>query len=493
MSVSQSQISRIEESLLLQEVIALCQRGFSPIPVSFGRKAPSLKGWTNVRITADNAREFFDSDLSNVGVLTGIDGVVDVDLDCHEAQQLAPFVLPPTQCSHGRAGAPASHWWYRVDATPRPYKHVDPGIDSEERRTIVELRSNGQQSLVPPSIHPQGERYTWTGAGSPAETDTEFLKRRVDLLAGLVIIARCWPSLGARHDAALHLSGFLLRQGMSENEVAELVEAVAALANDEEHSSRAEDARSTFKRHSNGGATTGFPNLLNTLDLGNIRMAKLSSIFTSHEAMTAGTQHSVATPSQLPFPRTDLGNAERLVDQFGGRLRWCTEWNDWLHWDGTRWNSSASIEAERLSQITVRTIHDEVLTLTDSEERRLLSRWAFTSESATRLNAMLRTARAQPGIAVKSSQLDTDPFLLNVQNGTVDLRTGELLAHDPDNLITKLCPVNYELDAHSSLWDDFLSTVMQDNAAMIDYLQRLAGYALTGDTREQAIVRDRES
>ena len=79
--------------------------------------------------------------------------------------------------------------------------------------TIVELRQDGHQTVVPPSLHESGELCGWDEEGEPAEVDANDLFQRVHILAAAALLARHWPAKGRRHDAALALSGMLLRAG----------------------------------------------------------------------------------------------------------------------------------------------------------------------------------------------------------------------------------------------------------------------------------------
>ena len=96
-------------------------------------------------------------------------------------------------------------------------------------------------------------------------------------------------------------------------------------------------------------------------------------------------------------------------------------------------------------------------------------------------------ARSEPGIPILPTDFDQDPFLLNVQNGTIDLRTGELRPHRRADLISKVIPLDYDPDARCPRWDAFLREVTNDRSELVDFLHRAVGYALTGDTRERAL------
>ena len=104
------------------------------------------------------------------------------------------------------------------------------------------------------------------------------------------------------------------------------------------------------------------------------------------------------------------------------------------------------------------------------------------SAGEPRLKAMVKLATSDPMVVVTPDELDRDPFLLNVLNGTLDLHTGELRPHSRRDLLTKLAPVEYDPGAQLKAWEDFLEHITGGDAEYVAYLQRAAGYALTGST-----------
>jgi putative DNA primase/helicase len=97
---------------------------------------------------------------------------------------------------------------------------------------------------------------------------------------------------------------------------------------------------------------------------------------------------------------------------------------------------------ETKAKDTVRSIYTEAgQEKTAEPERKALAAWAIKSEDARRLAAMISLARSEPGMPIAPEQLDADPWLLTCTNGTIDLRTGALLPHCRDDLITKCIPV----------------------------------------------------
>jgi len=164
-------------------------RGYCPLPLAAGEKGPRLRGWTKLRLSEAELPRYFTGE-GNIGLLLGQPSgwLVDVDLDCPEAVELAHKFLPPTEAMSGRANSPCSHWWY-VCQGAKTKKHTFPGT----KQIIAEIRSTGAQTVVGPSTHPSGDVYDPL-AGDPACVDPEALKSAVQALAKAVIGKRvCEP------------------------------------------------------------------------------------------------------------------------------------------------------------------------------------------------------------------------------------------------------------------------------------------------------------
>jgi putative DNA primase/helicase len=184
---------------------------------------------------------------------------------------------------------------------------------------------------------------------------------------------------------------------------------------------------------------------------------------------------------------TDVGNARRLVAAHGEDLRYCAPWKKWLVWDGCRWaRDERQVPRERAKAITSAMLH-EASALPTGDLQKALAEHALRSQKVERLRGMIELAQSDPAVALVPADFDADPWLLTVNNGTLDLRTGQLREHRRDDLITKLAPVTYDPAATSDVWTRFLADAMQDNADLIAFLQRCVGYSLTGTTGEEVL------
>jgi putative DNA primase/helicase len=93
----------------------------------------------------------------------------------------------------------------------------------------------------------------------------------------------------------------------------------------------------------------------------------------------------------------------------------------------------------------------------------------------------------QPDVPIQPDQLDQNPWLLNCQNGTIDLQTGQLQPHNTGDYITKCVPVAYDPAAECPLWESFLSDIFEGNQELIVYVWKALGYSMTGFTTEQCL------
>jgi putative DNA primase/helicase len=183
-----------------------------------------------------------------------------------------------------------------------------------------------------------------------------------------------------------------------------------------------------------------------------------------------------------PFACTDMANGERLAKQHGTELRYDLS-RGFRCWDEKRWGLDP-LAAVRRAKKTVRAILLEAANAPTDADAKALSQWAVKSAGNDRIKAMVELAKSEPGIAADGEQFDADPMLLNVANGTLDLRTGILRRHNRADLITKLAPVEYDPDARCPTFERFLEQILP-GAELRAFVQCAIGYSLTGLTHER--------
>ncbi len=185
------------------------------------------------------------------------------------------------------------------------------------------------------------------------------------------------------------------------------------------------------------------------------------------------------------FRRSDTGNAERLLARHGEKLRYDHTAKCWYLWAGNRWEADRTGQAQEFAKETVLSMYAEAADPDKTEEERAaIATHAKASDKAPRIQALLQLALSDARVAVTSDEWDTDRWVLNVENGTLDLRTGELHPHRAADLITKMAPVSYDPNATAPTWEAALNRWHPDTEVRA-FLQRAAGYSLTGHIGEE--------
>ncbi len=177
----------------------------------------------------------------------------------------------------------------------------------------------------------------------------------------------------------------------------------------------------------------------------------------------------------------DTGNAYRFRDRYQRDLRYDFTAKSWLCWTGIRWEPDMSGEVKRRANQLLEEMAEQA---SDQDDAPLLKHVRKTRASKYK-EAMLRESQPLAGIPILQGQLDTWPALLNVKNGVVNLKSGALEPHKRELYLSMLAPAQYRPDADCPRWLRFLDEVTQGDTELQRYLQRMAGYTLTGATSEQ--------
>jgi len=184
---------------------------------------------------------------------------------------------------------------------------------------------------------------------------------------------------------------------------------------------------------------------------------------------------------------TDATNATRLLKEHGKDIRYNEAWKKWIVWTGKIWKMDGGALIHTKGLEMVRNIYDELLKTADFKERIEIERYATLSESVRRREAFIKAASWIPALNISTDDLDTDPWLLNINNGTINVLTGEFTEHKQTHMITKMADVDYAPKADCPMWKQFIREIMNYKADVIKYLQTAAGWALTGDISEQTM------
>jgi putative DNA primase/helicase len=189
----------------------------------------------------------------------------------------------------------------------------------------------------------------------------------------------------------------------------------------------------------------------------------------------------------IKFDPSDVGNAERFVRLYGSDLRHCHLWGSWLLWRPGRWEADETGGAPIVRKVTqmVRGIAKDAFRPENAGKMAEMLKWAGSCHSKARIESCIGLAKAQDGIDITPALLDADPYLLNLANGTFDLREMRLREHRKTDLLTKIVKHAYSQDAKCLHWLEFLAKVLDRDDELIRYVQKAVGYSLSGDTSEK--------
>ncbi|MEH7150554.1 DNA primase [Bacillus thuringiensis] len=188
-----------------------------------------------------------------------------------------------------------------------------------------------------------------------------------------------------------------------------------------------------------------------------------------------------ARPTDRKFMLTEMGNAERIVAEYGHVIRFVNG-SGWYTWDGKRWKEDRSRKVERITSKTLRKL------LKSEDEREV--KWGRQCERrAIRMNSIKDMI---PLVPAQREDFDTHQYLLNVENGVIDLQTGELSSHDRDLMLTKMVNIEFRIGEDCPNWKAFLESIFKDaegntDYELIDFIQKSIGYSLTSDISEQVM------
>lgn len=509
--------SALRKAIAFYESEHLCY-----LPAGWGRKNPSVwwEEFQSRHPTMDEKAEWFhEGNPSNIGVLCGSvsAGLVILAFNDQggareffgeEQWQRLPQATFITQAVRGH------HVWLRSDV-PIKSQFVKKGANE----SWLEIRSNGNFTIAPPSLHPSGVLYQAIGTERiyKPEDLAGFILRRLAELGlkargdGEAPKERAKPSARARErsdefnrlavENLLKSCGFIQYCRDNTTTLSEpwwwsMVHVLAVFG--EPGREKIHELSAPYPRYTREETEQ---KIEEALKAGEKEIGPHTCLFIEQDlgfdcpencqARSLGVKSAAGLAARLAahkvFNPTDLGNAERLAARHGKNIRYSEERKRWLIWNGKVWEWDFGAMVMSLAKETVRNILREAAGEKDDEKRKELIKHAVRSESEAKLTAMVSLTQSEPGIPVQSKELNSNPWLFNCLNGTIDLRTGELVPHKREELMTIMSPVRYDPHAPCELWLKFLNRVTGGNPELAQYLQRAVGYSLTGDTRAQVL------
>jgi putative DNA primase/helicase len=450
-------MSRAEHPL--QAALDYAALGLKVLPILPRDKAPATAhGKDDASLDHQLLCDWFSRDDLNVGILTGAASrllVVDVDPRNGGDDSLPRFIediggLPETATV--RTGGGGQHFFFRVseevaatlgDRTNLPGY---PGIDVK----------CGGYVVAPPSIHPCGGVYEWIAGKALHEVGV------ADAPGSLITVCQAKPAKSGKKSTRI-------RQALQDGE------AIPDGARNDTLFRRACSFRAKGLHQDEAfGATSQLNRERCDPPLDD---AEVRRIVESAYRYDPASHHLL----------TDLGNARRLVESFDGDVRYHVEAKKWLVWNSQAWaQDQDGMVMRKAKALTGRMLEDAGL-IANPDVAKAYRSWAKTSQGSARLKAMVELAQTEDGVPVLTGELDRQRHLLNVANGTVDLRTGALHPHRREDLITRIVAYSYDPAARSTLWLSLLEFVTHGDAELVGFLQRAAGYAATGETGEQCL------
>lgn len=461
---------------MLNEALKYAAMGWPILPVSKEKTPTCAHGSLDATIAVDQIQKWYDKrDDLGIGLATGEkSGVVVIDFDsakpgCDktiaEFRKMYNFEDSPVRSITGSGG---SHHFYRLPEGKRVANAVRfKGFNG------VDIRGNGGYVVLPPSQNGAGP-YVWVEGHSPFDQELplapEFLWATTSTLK-LTYAQTQNLEKGTRNTTLTSIAGRLRASGMGQDELYdELIKQNQELCIpplETKEVAKIVDSVCRYPPENNKDV---------------ISAAADVPIVESSNKEEAPTLRDL-----LRFSRTDAGRAEAVRFLNRGNLRYCKRDGRFYFWDGSRWRRDTLDQIHGVVIATSKRLQQAAATITDDADRKDALTKARSLENFDKVKSCIALLKSLGDVASDGDDWDSDPFLLGVPNGVVDLRTGELLPEDRNILMTLDTGVKYNPQATCPRWEKFLVEIFGDDPIMIEYIHRAVGYALTGLTTEQAV------
>lgn len=183
---------------------------------------------------------------------------------------------------------------------------------------------------------------------------------------------------------------------------------------------------------------------------------------------------------------SDIRRSDTFALMFSDCLRYSPDRKSWFYYNGKLWqmDKGGLVASELLKKLVNQLVLYCNEEISDDEQYQYM-RNAIQWQKLSVRESIIRDARSV--MPIDASQFDANEHLLNLNNGTFNLKTGLLQEHSPDDMITKLAPVDYVQGADNERWNKFILEIMSGNMEKVEFLQRALGYSLSGSTNQECL------
>lgn len=449
-------------------------------------KAPFEDEWQNKPYSYLEIQEWIDQN-NNFGVQGGYGRLVILDADTPEIIAIADAHFPKTFTVKTRKG---KHYYFYCDGIDKKIilkKNTAVKIDDH----FGEIIAKGSQVVGPGSIHPD------TGMAYEIVEDVEVATiRREDLLGALTEYI---PHEFPKKDRDVEVSDIstvdvLNKKGIETRRVGDQLvcgHPVHGSTNNNNFVVHPEkNVWHCFRCNSGGGALALIAVLEGIIQCneavpGALRGEKFKEALAIAKDIYGFDVATVQSSDEFECFFNDMWNAEIFVKQHGHVIRNCGHLGGWYLWNGKIWELDEKYRITQLARKTVNSLYEMAHKEEDPKKQKFFYQHIKASGNKGKIEAMVSLARSNVDTSITAEQFDSDIFMLNCQNGVLNLKNKKFLDHSPDLLLTKICRTHYDEAADCPRWKEFLDRIFLGNNEIINFMQKAVGYALTGDVSRQ--------
>lgn len=224
----------------------------------------------------------------------------------------------------------------------------------------------------------------------------------------------------------------------------------------------------------------------------NTAIAKCKNIYSSnHDDETNlyvnAKTGEVSYGQVVNYELNDSGNAQRMVDRYQGYLKYNFENKMWRIWNGKFWQNDITKQVKSYAEVIINEMKVQAFQAEDEYDRKQKMKNVQKAFSSNGKEAMLKEAQHLEGIPCVNNDFDNHDFMLNCENGVIDLTSGKLLEHKKEYMMSKYTPIVYDDSEEPKQWLRFLDQIFLGDQELVHFIQKAVGYTLTGSIREQSL------